>query len=108
MARQRTLSRTPEAIAGAAVLGLGFLLLASLGEAATASPLNCPLGATAGTALQVVASLVLTTASQALQALVFDPQWFFQDFFQALVSFWLLIFVIVGTVLLRVAFTDKV
>ena len=108
MAGQRTLSRTPELVAGAALVGLGLLVLANLGGAATASPLSCPLGGTAGTALQVVASVVLTLASQALQALVFDPQRFFQGFSQALVSFWLLIFVIAGAVLLRAAFTDKV
>jgi|HubBroStandDraft_6_1064221.scaffolds.fasta_scaffold00201_28 hypothetical protein len=109
MARQRTLSRPPELIAGgAALVGLGLLVLANLGGTATANQLSCPLGATAGTALQVVASVVLTVASQALQALVFDPQRFFQGFFQTLASFWLLIFVITGAVLLRAAFTDKV
>jgi hypothetical protein len=108
MARQRTLSRPPELIAGAALVGLGLLVLANLGGTATANQLSCPLGATAGTGLQVVASVVLTVASQALQALVFDPQRFFQGFFQTLASFWLLIFVITGAVLLRAAFTDKV
>jgi|SRR5579863_2715135 len=107
MTRQRTFSRTPEIIAGAPVVGVGLLVLANLSGAATAQ-LGCPLGSTTGTALQVVASVVLTAASQALQALIFDPQRFFQGFLQTLVSFWLLSFVIVGTLLLRAAFTDSV
>jgi|SRR5271169_460367 hypothetical protein len=108
MTRQRTFSRTPEIFAGAALIGLGLLVLANLGEAATATRLNCPLGATAGTALQVFASVVLASGSQVLQALIFDPQRFFQGFFQTLASFWLLIFVIVGAALLRAAFADRV
>jgi len=109
MTRQRTFSRTPKAIAGAALFGLGLLvLLPNLDGAAAATQLSCPLGATAGTALQVVASVVLASASQVLETLILDPQRFFQGFFQALVSFWVLIFVIVGAVLLRTAFTDRV
>jgi hypothetical protein len=109
MTRQRTLTRTPAATAGAALVGLGLLaLLPNLDGAAATTQLSCPLGATAGTALQVLASVVLASASQALQALVLDPERFFQGFFQMLVSFWLLIFVIVGAVLLRTAFTDRV
>jgi hypothetical protein len=109
MTRQRTFSRTPKAIAGTALLGLGLLaLLPNLDGIATATQLSCPLGATAGTALQVVASVILASASQVLEALVFDPQRFFQGFFQTLVSFWLLIFVLVGAVLLRIALTDRV
>jgi hypothetical protein len=108
MTRQRTFSRTPEIIAGAPAVALWLLVLANLCEAATATQLGCPLGSTTGTALQVVASVVLTAASQAMQALVFDPQRFFQGFVQTLASFWLLILVIVGALLLRAAFTDKV
>jgi hypothetical protein len=109
MTRQRTFSRTPKAIAGAALVGLGLLvLLPNLDGTATATQFGCPFGATAGAAVQVLASVVLTTASQALQALVFHPQRFFQGFLQTLVSFWLLIFVIAGAVLLRAAFADKV
>ena len=109
MTRQRTFSRPTEAIAGAALVGLGLLvLLGNLDGAATALKLSCPLGATAGTAVQVLASVVLTTASQALQALLFDHQRFFQGLFQMLLSFWLLTFVIVGAALLRAAFTGKV
>jgi hypothetical protein len=109
MTRQRTFSRTPKAIAGAALIGLGLLaLLPNLDGVAAAAQLSCPLGATAGTALQLVASVVLASASQALQALVFDPQRFFHGFLPALASFWLLIFVIVGAVLLRAACTDRV
>jgi hypothetical protein len=102
MTRQRTFSRPPEAIAGAALVGLGLLvLLGNLDGAATALKLSCPLGATAGTAVQVLASVVLTTASQALQALLFDHQRFFQGLFQMLLSFWLLTFVIVGAALFK-------
>jgi len=108
MTRQRTFSRTPELIAGAALVGLGLLVLTNLGGAASASQLSCPLGATAGTALQVVASVVFTAASEALQAFIFDPQRFLQGFLPLLTSFWLLIFVIVGAVLFRAAFTDRV
>ena len=109
MTRQRTFSRPPEAIAGAALVGVGLLvLLGNLDGAATALKLSCSLGATAETAVQVLASAVLTTASQALQALLFDHQRFFQGLFQMLLSFWLLTFLIVGAALLRAAFTGKI
>jgi hypothetical protein len=108
MTRQRTFPRPPEGIARAALVGLGLLVLLGNLDGAAALKLSCPLGDTAGTAVQVLASVVLTTASQALQALLFDHQRFFQGLFEMLLSFWLLTFVIVGAALLRAAFTGKV
>ena len=47
-------------------------------------------------------------ASQAAQAYALDHQGFLQGLLQILGSFWPLLLVIAGTILLRDAFTDKV
>jgi hypothetical protein len=106
MTRQRTLSRSLKPIAGAALVGLGLLIL-SVNLYGAAAQMSCPLGTTAGEALGALPSVVLAVASQALQACVFDHQRFFQGLFQMLVSFWVLL-VVVGAILLRAAFMGKI
>jgi uncharacterized membrane protein len=107
MTQQRTLSWSPKSIGGAALVGLGLLILSGNLYGAAAQ-LRCPLGNTAGEALGVLPSVILIAASQVLQDCVFDHQRFLQGLFQILISFWVLLFVIVGAVLLRAAFTGKV
>ena len=65
------------------------------------------LGGNAGEALGVLPSGVLAV-SQAAQAYAVDHQGFLQGLLQILWSFWPLLLVIAGTVLLRDAVTDKV
>jgi hypothetical protein len=107
MTRQRTFFRNPKSIAGAAFVGLGLLILSGNLHGA-AVQLSCPLGTSAREALGALPTAILLAASQALQACVFDRQRFLQGLFQMLVSFWVLLLVIVGAVLLRAAFTGKI
>lgn len=106
MTNQRTHSRNPKSIAGVAFLVLGLLVLFGNLDGAAAQ-LSCPLATPAAEALGVLPSVILSTASQALQIFLFDHQGFLQDFFRTLVSFWVLLFVIVGALLLQAAFTSK-
>jgi len=106
MTNQRTHSRNPKSIAGVAFLVLGLLALFGNLDGAAAQ-LSCPLATPAAEALGVLPSVILSAASQTLQILFFDHQRFLQDFFQTLVLFWVLLFVIVGALLLRAAFTSK-
>ena len=107
MTTQRKCSRTPKSIVGVALLLFGlFVLVGNLDGAA--SPLSCPLATPTAEALGVFPSVVLSAVSQALELFFFDQQRFSRDFFQTLVSFWLLLFVIVGALLFRAAFTPKV
>jgi hypothetical protein len=85
MTRQLILSRGPKSIAGTALIGLGLLILFGNLDGAAAQ-LSGPLGNTAGEALGVLPSIILTAASQAFQACAFDHQYFLQGLFQMLVS----------------------
>jgi hypothetical protein len=98
MTRQRALSQNFKSIAGAALFGLGLLVVFESLDGA-AAPLNYPLGPTALEALELLPSVLLTAASQSL---------LFQGLVQMLVSFWLLLFVIAAAILLRAVFKSKV
>jgi xanthine/uracil/vitamin C permease (AzgA family) len=105
MTTLRTLSRSPHSLAAAVVAGVGlFILLGSLQRGAI--QLSCPLGITPGDALGLLPSLALSVVSQALLSCLLDHQLLLQDFFQMLLSFWLL-FVLVGAVFFRAAFASK-
>jgi hypothetical protein len=107
MTTQRTYLQDPKSIAGAAFLVFGlFVLVENLDGAA--SQLSCPLSSPTTEVLGVLPSIVLSAASQALELFFFDHQRFSRDFFQTLLSFWLLQFVIVGALLFRAAFIPKV
>ena len=107
MTTQRRYSQIHKSIAGAALLVFSlFVLIANLGG--TASQWSCPLTTPTAEAVGIFPSVVLSAVSQALQLFFLDHQRFSQDFFQTLVSFWLLLFVIVGALLFRAAFTRKV
>lgn len=107
MTMQRTYFQNPKSIAGAALLAFSlFVLVGNLDG--DASQWNCPLTTPTAEALGVFPSLLLSAVSQALELFFFDHQRLSRDFFQTLVSFWLLLFVVVGTLLFRAAFTTKV
>ena len=104
MTRQRTWNRSIKAIAGATLLSLGLLLLlANLDEvvARSSSCFASPAGPV-GTVLEVGLA-----ALRATQVYVFDPSRFQAGLHQILVSFWPLILVIIGAVLLQIAFKGR-
>jgi hypothetical protein len=105
MTRQHT-SEGFKWMAGGALVGLGLHILAgNLDRAAAQVRHIC--GSTAGEGVGVLSSAVLA-ASQATQAYAFDHQGFLLGLLWMLVSFWPLLLVIVGAVLLQDAFTEKV
>jgi hypothetical protein len=99
MARQRTLSQTLKSIAGSALVGPGLVILFGNLDGAAAR-LKHLLATTPGEGLGVLASVILAAS--------FDHQRLLQGFLQMLVSFWPLLFVSVGAVLLRDSFTENV
>jgi hypothetical protein len=104
MTRQQTWNRSIKAIAGATLLSVGLLLLlANLDEvvARSSSCLTSPAGPV-GTVLEL--SLA---ALRATQVYFFDPSKFQSGVQQILVSFWPLILVILGGVLLQVVFKGR-
>jgi hypothetical protein len=105
MTRQHKPSESITAIAGGALVGLGLHILSGNLDTA-ADQLRHLLGNTAGDALGVLPSVVLAS-SQAAQAYALDHQGFLQCFLRMLLSFWPLLLVVVGTVLLWDVFADK-
>jgi hypothetical protein len=111
MTRRHRPTESFRSIAGGALVGLGLHILSgNVDNAASQLRLlvgNHPGGATGGEGLGVLPSAVLAS-SQAAQAYAFDHQGFLLGLLWMLISFWPLLLVIVGTILLRNAFTDKV
>jgi hypothetical protein len=106
MTRQDKTSESITVIAGGALVGLGLHILS--GNLNTAADQLRPLlGNTVGDALGLLPSVVLAS-SQAAEAYALDHHGFLQCFLRMLVSFWPLFLVVVGTVLLRDVFADKV
>ena len=105
MTRQDKTSESTTVIAGGALVGLGLHILSGNLDTA-ADQLRHLLGNTVGDALGVLPSVVLAS-SQAAEAYALDHQGFLQCFLRMLVSFWPLLLVVVGTVLLRDVFADK-
>jgi hypothetical protein len=106
MTRQDKTSESITVIAGGALVGLGLHILSGNLDTA-ADQLRHLLGNTVGDALGVLPSVVLAS-SQAAEAYALDHHGFLQCFLRMLVSFWPLFLVVVGTVLLREVFADKV
>jgi hypothetical protein len=106
MAGQGTAFRSSKSIAGAAFVGVGmFILYGNLAEAV--AQLRYVLDANGSEALGVFPAVILAT-SQVVHGCAFDHQGVLQCLVRMLISFWPPILVIVGTMLLRDAFTDKV
>src|SRR4029077_7546146 len=105
MTRRHKTSESIKAIAGGALVGLGLHILSGNLDTA-ADQLRHLLGNTAGDALGVLPSVVLAS-SQAAQAHALDHQGFSLFFLRMLLSFWPLLLVVVGTVLLWDVFADN-
>jgi hypothetical protein len=106
MTRQRKPSEILKSITGGALVGIGLhILLSNVARAPT--QLSHPLGANTGEALGLLPSAVLA-ASQAARAYAFDDLGLLHGVLRMFLSFWPLLPVIVGGVLLRDIFTDKV
>jgi hypothetical protein len=112
MARRQALFQNLKSNSGVALIGLGiFILFGSLMEAG--AELNHLTGFAAGMAAgEPDTPELLTTiglaASRALQAYVFDHKELLRGLYQVLISFWPLLFVILGTLLLGNGFTDEI
>lgn len=103
MVNRQASSTSTKSIAGAILLSFGLLLLfANLDEVA-ARVSDCSSFASPAGAVGTVLELGLT-ACRAAQVYFFDPSRFQSSLQQILLSFWPLILVIVGAVLLRDAF----
>jgi hypothetical protein len=106
MTRQHRLSESFKSTAGATLVGAGLhLLWGNLDRAA--SHWSHPLGAAAGEALGVLPSIALAL-SQVVQAGASDHREFVLTLLRILISFWPLLLVIAGTILLREAVGEKV
>ena len=105
MVAKQTSPRSMQSIAGALLLALGFLLLFSNLDAVAAQFTN-----TAGTSgyqmLEMLPALVLALL-HGLQSYVFDHARFLSALLQILVSFWPLVLVIIGALLLWNAFSGR-
>jgi hypothetical protein len=99
MANQQTSSKGLRSVLGAVLFALGFVILFGNLDALEAS-VGRIFGGPATSGMETLPALVLAT-SHAVQAYTFDHQGFLSVLQQILVSFWPLILVIIGAVLLR-------
>jgi hypothetical protein len=104
MAGQRT--AFSKSIGAATLVGVGTLILYET-VAGDVAQLRHVLDANGSDALGVLPAVVLAT-SQAVHACGFDHQGLMPCLLRMLISFWPPLLVIVGTILLRNGFTDKV
>jgi hypothetical protein len=102
MTAQQTSPRSLKPIAGAILLALGFLVLFANLDA-VAAQISGAAGIPAAHEPDVLPAVVLGTL-HAVQSYVFDHSGFFSALLQILVSFWPLILIILGGLLLRDAF----
>jgi len=107
MGRQGRLIQNLQLFAGAALIGLGTLILAG-NLASTAAYLSHLLGITAEAAETLgPLNTAGAAASQALWAYLFDHQEFLRGIHRILISFWPLALVVVGSVVWRKGFTGE-
>jgi hypothetical protein len=105
MSSKRTSPSGLKSITGAILLVLGFLILfANLDSVAGQFTSS---SSTAGAQTTGILPALILAASHAFQAYVFDHSGFFSGLLQLLVSFWPVILIIIGAVLLRDAFWGK-
>ena len=105
MAAHQTTPRSLTSIAGALLLAFGFLILLSNLDAAGARIVNAA-GTSGGHLLEMLPVLVLALL-HGLQAYVFDHAGFLSGLLQFLVSFWPLILILAGALLLRDVFRGR-
>jgi hypothetical protein len=99
MENRQTSSKGLRSVLGATLSALGFVILFGNLDALEAS-VSRIFGGPASSGMEAIPALVLAT-SHAVQAYTFDHQGFLSVLEQILVSFWPLILVIIGAVLLR-------
>jgi ascorbate-specific PTS system EIIC-type component UlaA len=102
MTARQAFPRSLKSIVGAILLALGFLVLFANLDA-VAAQISGAAGISAAHEPDVVQAVVLGTL-HAVQSYVFDHSGFFSALLQILVSFWPLILIILGGVLLQDAF----
>jgi len=108
MATQHTRFRNLKLIAGVGLIGFG-VFIQSENLTMAAAQVSHLLGISAeGTQTLGVLVAIGMAASHALQPYLFDHQEFLRSFYQISLSFWPLLAVIAGTVLLRDGFTEEV
>jgi len=105
MVAQQTSPRSLKSITGAILLALGFLILFANLDVVTGQ-ITSAVGTTGEPAQGILPALVLATL-HVLQDYAFDHAGFLSGLLQILVSFWPLILIIIGAVLLRDAFWGR-
>ena len=105
MAAQQTTPRSLMSITGAFLLAVGFLILFSNLDAA-ATQLTYATGNAEARALETLPTLALALL-HGLQVYVFDHAEFLSGVLQFLISFWPLILILAGALLLRDAFRGR-
>ena len=105
MAARQTNPRNLTSIAGAFLLAVGFLILFSNLDAA-ATRVAYATGNAGGRALETLPVLTLALL-HGLQVYVFDHAEFLSGVLQFLISFWPLILILAGALLLRDAFRGR-
>jgi hypothetical protein len=100
MNSQLTHSQSPKPAAAHCIIAfVFFMLLANVGTP-VAEP-SFLLKAIANGPIELLESVVLAAASQALQAFIFDHHSVVQSLIQTLASLWLLLLVVVAAILLQ-------
>jgi hypothetical protein len=108
MATRHTRFQNLKLIAGAALIGVGvFIQSENLTQAAAQTSHLLGISAQGTQTLGVLLAVGLA-ASHALQAYFFDHQQFLRSLYQISLSFWPLLAVIAGAVLLRNGFAEEV
>jgi hypothetical protein len=105
MSAKRSSPSGLKSITGATLLVLGFLILFANLDAVTGQITSS--AGTAGAQTTGMLPALILAAIHAFQAYVFDHSGFFSGLLQLLVSFWPVILIIIGAVLLRDAFWGK-
>ena len=105
MVARQTSPRSLTSIAGALLLALGFLFLFSNLDA-VAVQVTSAAGASGHQILEMLPAMVLALL-HGVQSYIFDHAGFLSALLQILVSFWPLILIIVGAVLLRDVFRGR-
>ncbi len=105
MAAQQTSPRSLKSIAGAILLALGFLILFANLDGVTGQ-ITSVVGTSPEPAQGILPALVLATW-HVLQEYAFDPAGFLSGLLQILLSFWPLILIVIGAVLLRDLFWGR-
>jgi hypothetical protein len=105
MAAQQTTPRSLTSIAGAFLLALGFVILFSNLDAAAARIVSA--AGTSGEHVLEMLPLLALALLHGLKAYVFNHAGFLSGLLQFLVSFWPLILILAGVVLLRSVFQGR-